>query len=912
MDRLVRLFNGGVVKDNGEFENMDEDVELFDTRPSLKDVLDRVTTKFACGVDEVTLRGRFDCGKARSHYVLMKLSSECHWRQYKEIVDNANVVCLEVVVDICRVVEPNRVDENVDVDHVVIENLSQQSTISQLPTVPSGETQPNSSSPVPSSPHFDLAVASDDFGNDTFEVDEENSDDDEISLGSEDADLDEVVVEDACEDDVGDGVETEELDEEAPQPSSGQHDDDRFNYTERELQLLKEVHVELPSVANAKDISMCHKAVCDSQFVEMGGIIDMENPQIRKGMKFSTFEELQFFLADYSVRVFRPFTVVHSDQKLRYDVMCKQGCMWRVWCRLIRGTGQWKITRVVQPHTCRSAKPKQEHAQCTARYLGRRILGIIYKDSDTSVPSLVESIFAFSGFRVKYSKAWRAKQHAMSVLWGDWKESYAKVPRVLNAMAHFNPGIRWFPYSSGVMLHDKGIYKHVLQRVFWCFPQCSIAFQYCRPVILVDATFLTGKYKGTLMMAVAVDPESQLVPLAFALAEGENDSSWSWFMGLVRRYVLGPSRQVCMISDRHHGLLKCVGDHMDGYPPLVHRWCMRHFAANMWRRQKNKEVIGKLKVLCSVRTVQAFEEKHEDLVKDLNERAKEWLDNEMEDKNKWALAFDEGGKRYGIMTTNNSEALNNVFKGIRSRPVAGIVEYSFQKCNEYFVNRWQRARASLDNGDRLGVIADEHFAEAEELSVHQIGEPYGPERMVYSVRGAGGTTIGGESHGGRNYRVDLKAGECSCTIPHLIHLPCSHLITACKARGLNYMSHTYMSPLYGRENTLKIWESSFEPYLDPTQWPPYVGFEYVPDSNLKKVGKGRRKTKRLKGDMDASQGRFVADFTLGDFDAEKTKNRCSKCHKFIKDCKCRPEKPKKKKSENQIVATQVSEYRYNC
>ena len=65
MDRLVRLFNGGVVKDNGEFENMDEDVELFDTRPSLKDVLDRVTTKFACGVDEVTLRGRFDCGKAR-------------------------------------------------------------------------------------------------------------------------------------------------------------------------------------------------------------------------------------------------------------------------------------------------------------------------------------------------------------------------------------------------------------------------------------------------------------------------------------------------------------------------------------------------------------------------------------------------------------------------------------------------------------------------------------------------------------------------------------------------------------------------------------------------------------------------------------------------------------------------------
>jgi hypothetical protein len=29
------------------------------------------------------------------------------------------------------------------------------------------------------------------------------------------------------------------------------------------------------------------------------------------------------------------------------------------------------------------------------------------------------------------------------------------------------------------------------------------------------------------MMAVAVDPEQKLVPLAFALAESENDNSWS-------------------------------------------------------------------------------------------------------------------------------------------------------------------------------------------------------------------------------------------------------------------------------------------------------------------------------------------------------------------------------------------------
>jgi len=284
-------------------------------------------------------------------------------------------------------------------------------------------------------------------------------------------------------------------------------------------------------------------------------------------------------------------------------------------------------------------------------------------------------------------------------------------------------------------------------------------------VILVDATFLTGKYKGTLMMAVAVDPERQLVPLAFALTEGENNDSWSWYMKLVRQYVLGPSRQVCMISDRHHGLLNCVKEHMDGFPPLVHRWCMRHFAANMWRRQKKKELIGKLKLLCSVRTEKAFEEKLADLEKEMNDTAKEWLKGEMVDKDKWALAYDEGGKRYGIMTTNNAESLNNIFRGIRSRPVAGIVEYSFEKLNEYFVDRWGKGRSLLDKGGQWGLIAEEHLKDAEDRSVNQLAAPYGPERMIYSVRGAGGTNIGGESHGGRHYKVDLRSGDCTCMTP---------------------------------------------------------------------------------------------------------------------------------------------------
>ena len=40
MDELVQVFHGGMVKENGEFENMIEDVVLFDSPPLLKDLVD--------------------------------------------------------------------------------------------------------------------------------------------------------------------------------------------------------------------------------------------------------------------------------------------------------------------------------------------------------------------------------------------------------------------------------------------------------------------------------------------------------------------------------------------------------------------------------------------------------------------------------------------------------------------------------------------------------------------------------------------------------------------------------------------------------------------------------------------------------------------------------------------------------
>ena len=87
--------------------------------------------------------------------------------------------------------------------------------------------------------------------------------------------------------------------------------------------MMKLAHVEVPAVSNAKDLSRIHRAICDSYIFENESVIDRDRPEIRKGMKFNSLLELQFFLADYAVHHYRPFNVVHSDKSVRYDVLCK-------------------------------------------------------------------------------------------------------------------------------------------------------------------------------------------------------------------------------------------------------------------------------------------------------------------------------------------------------------------------------------------------------------------------------------------------------------------------------------------------------------------------------------------------------------------------------------------------------------
>jgi hypothetical protein len=84
-------------------------------------------------------------------------------------------------------------------------------------------------------------------------------------------------------------------------------------------------------------------------------------------------------------------------------------------------------------------------------------------------------------------------------------------------------------------------------------------------------------------------------------------------------------------------LLNGAKEHVEGYPPLIHRCCFYYFTVNIWKKQQSKEVIVRLKALYKVKEEKKFEARLKKLEKILNDNANAWLFEQLLEKSKKAL-----------------------------------------------------------------------------------------------------------------------------------------------------------------------------------------------------------------------------------------------------------------------------------
>jgi hypothetical protein len=274
----------------------------------------------------------------------------------------------------------------------------------------------------------------------------------------------------------------------------------------------------------------------------------------------------------------REFRVVKSSPHI-YDVHClKPTCPFRVYAYKGKWKNYWEIKSVVH-HTCVLEQLDASHRNLSSGFAASQMFAKIVENPAFEPKSIILAFEEKFRCHISYGKAYMAKKKVMEMMWGTCEASYDNLLRLLNTIAALNPGSY---YDIKAHDHVSRLGKQVLQRAFLALGPAIAAFKHCRLVICIDGTFLTRKYKGTILTAMAADGNNQLLTLAIAFAEEENGDSWYWFLERLKQMVVGDVSDVCVIHDRHKGVLQAISDIKEGsqecyraaqWPDVHSRWC---------------------------------------------------------------------------------------------------------------------------------------------------------------------------------------------------------------------------------------------------------------------------------------------------------------------------------------------------
>ncbi|XP_057734864.1 uncharacterized protein LOC130950383 [Arachis stenosperma] len=315
-----------------------------------------------------------------------------------------------------------------------------------------------------------------------------------------------------------------------------------------------------------------------------------------------------------SIRRSAEYLVIESD-RIKYHVQCHQaenGCQWSLRVALRQNLGYWEVRRVGGVHSCLAPTMSQDHHQLDSSLICRVILLLIQSNPSVSIQVLQGAALqsCFSG-------------------------TICDLP------------VKPF-YDRHLLIRDCSMFN----KVFWAFPSCVEAFKHCNPFVSVDSTHLYGRYDGVLLIALAQDGNSNILPIAFGIVESESTESWSFFLTNLRCHST-PQDGLLVISDRSQSFKAALSfDDSGWHPPRAfHAYCIRHMATNFMTRFKSVE--GKRYLInASYSPSKAGYEWYMDALRGVSPSMVDWAGHFR--KEIW-LQHCDSGKRFGHMTTNMSE-----------------------------------------------------------------------------------------------------------------------------------------------------------------------------------------------------------------------------------------------------------------
>ncbi|CAH9078324.1 unnamed protein product [Cuscuta epithymum] len=224
-----------------------------------------------------------------------------------------------------------------------------------------------------------------------------------------------------------------------------------------------------------------------------------------EGLIYINCAELKKALKLYAIKNHFQYRTDKSNKKAFVAKCLDEECKWRMRSRRTGTLGRFIVTKFIKTHSCKLEVRLTDQRHATASLVADCIKAkLLDPKTSYNATDIQRDMLQEYGVEISYLKAWRAKEKALNKLRGNPEESYNFLPHFFNIVKQTNPG----SYLQLKVNED-----NTFLYAFMAMDASIKGWQHCRPVIVVDGTFLTGRYGGTLLTASTQDACGKLLAI---------------------------------------------------------------------------------------------------------------------------------------------------------------------------------------------------------------------------------------------------------------------------------------------------------------------------------------------------------------------------------------------------------------
>ena len=470
-------------------------------------------------------------------------------------------------------------------------------------------------------------------------------------------------------------------------------------------------------------------------------------------------------------------------------------------------------------HDCSSTKRKKKLKNANKRWICEHVKDWLIEDATLGPKALRKKLKEHHGIDINSKRVYMGKLLALKELYGDWDTSFDNLYSFKAQIESCCPG------SIVIIDHHTIKDKIRFKRIFVALKPCIDGFlNGCRPYLAVDSTFLTGRFKGQLASATAVDGHSWMYPVCMGVFDSETNENWIWFMQLVRQ-AIGSPRGLTICTDAGQPVMTGV---KEVFPEAEHRECMFHLVSNFKKKFHGKVFDDHLWAAAYSWNPYLFEKNW--VAMDIAKPAataylRKWHTR------LWSRSQFSTISKVDYVTNNLAECFNNWIKHHKSLNLDDF----FDKVRQMIMIMWNRRRKVARKlvGLILPHIIKKLNAKTRELNL---------EVVESSEEVAEVTALGGS---GFRFVVNLLDRTCSCRQWQVSGLPCKHGLAFITSL-INAHIQNYVDLYYSIDKFRAAYDQLIPAMVDKNQWPKSDhGFFMFPP--LLKSTAGRHKTERYKG-----------------------------------------------------------------